>query len=70
MSIDAQSFVEAIPMMNNLWTSPLTILVIIGLLYDLIGVSCFAGVGVMISMLCAQRCNLLPSTRRLGVGTL
>ena len=50
MSIDAQSFVEAVPLMHQLWISPLTIFVIICLLYSLIGASCFAGVGVMLCM--------------------
>ncbi|KNC82172.1 hypothetical protein SARC_05530 [Sphaeroforma arctica JP610] len=37
MSIDAQSFIESIPMIHNLWVSPLIIFVIIGLLYDILG---------------------------------
>lgn len=50
IAIDAQSFVEAIPMIHQLWVSPLTIIVIIGLLWDLVGPSCLAGVGVMVCM--------------------
>ena len=51
MSIDAQSFVEATPLMQELWSSPIEILFIVGFLFHLIGPSCLAGVAVILRML-------------------
>lgn len=48
MAIDAQAFVEGMALIHSVWTSPVIILVVIGLLYNQVGPSAFAGVGVMV----------------------
>mmetsp|Transcript_42910 Transcript_42910/g.71422 ORF Transcript_42910/g.71422 Transcript_42910/m.71422 type:complete len:1444 (-) Transcript_42910:118-4449(-) len=48
MSNDSQRFVEASFLFHSIWTSPLVIIVVMGLLIWVIGPSALAGVGVML----------------------
>lgn len=51
MSVDAQKFVETLPFINLLWSSPLQIVFAIYFLWQELGVSVLAGLSVMIVML-------------------
>ena len=48
MSIDAQKFVEVLPYINVMWAAPLQIGLATYFLYDLVGVSAFAGLSVIL----------------------
>ena len=51
MSIDTQRFVDLAPSLNNLWVSPLIIVLSMISLWNLIGPSCLAGLAVMILLI-------------------
>ena len=46
MSIDAQRFVEIVPYLNTVWSGPFQFFLAIYFLYDLVGWSALAGLGV------------------------
>ena len=46
MSIDAQRFVEIVPYLNTVWSGPFQFFLAIYFLYDLVGWSAMAGLGV------------------------
>ena len=46
MSIDAQKFVEIVPYLNTVWSGPFQFFLAIYFLYDLVGWSAMAGLGV------------------------
>ena len=46
MSIDAQRFVEIVPYLNTVWSGPFQFFLAIYFLYDLVGPSAMAGLGV------------------------
>lgn len=48
MSVDAQRLMDLTTYVNVLWSSPLTILISLYFLYDVMGPSTLAGVGVLV----------------------
>ena len=46
MSIDAQRFIEIVPFLNTVWSAPFQLCLATYFLYDLIGLSCLAGLAV------------------------
>lgn len=48
MSVDAQRFMELPIYVNSIWVTPVLIIVVLYLLYEILGVSAFAGVAVLI----------------------
>lgn len=67
MSVDAQRLMDLMTFLNALWSSPFQIIVSLYFLYNTMGVSILAGVGVMILMVPT---NILVSriARKLQVG--
>ncbi|XP_053694450.1 multidrug resistance-associated protein 1-like [Sabethes cyaneus] len=51
MAVDAQRFFELVPYLHVLWSAPLIIALCIYLLYEILGPSVFAGLGVMVVMI-------------------
>jgi len=51
MSVDAQRFMDLTTYLNMLWSAPLQIALAIYFLYDILGPSVFAGLGVMILLI-------------------
>ena len=51
MSVDASRFDLSMSLIHFIWAAPLQIGIIIYLLYLELGVSCFAGVGVLLLLL-------------------
>ncbi|XP_055546953.1 multidrug resistance-associated protein 1-like [Wyeomyia smithii] len=51
MAVDAQQFFELIPYLHVLWSAPLVIALCLYLLYEILGPSVFAGLGVMVIMI-------------------
>ena len=51
MSIDAQCVMNFLPNLPLIWSTPLRVVVAIVFLYFILGISIFAGVGVMIAMI-------------------
>lgn len=47
MSVDAQNFMDVITNLNILWSAPLQIIVAVVMLWNILGPSVFAGVGVL-----------------------
>ena len=47
MSVDAQNFIDVITNLNMLWSAPLQIIVAVVMLWNILGPSVFAGVGVL-----------------------
>lgn len=67
MSVDAQRLMDLMTFLNALWSSPFQIIVSLYFLYNTMGVSILAGVGVMLLMVPT---NILVSriARKLQVG--
>lgn len=67
MSVDAQRLMDLMTYLNALWSSPFQIIVSLYFLYNTMGVSILAGVGVMLLMVPT---NILVSriARKLQVG--
>ena len=51
MSVDAQRLMDLTTYANVLWSSPLTILIALYFLYDAMGPSILAGVGVLVLLI-------------------
>ena len=51
MSVDSQRFMDLVTFLHYIWSSPLQIVLAIIFLYNTMGPSVFAGVGVMILMI-------------------
>ncbi|XP_062549077.1 multidrug resistance-associated protein 1-like [Armigeres subalbatus] len=51
MSVDAERFFELISYLHDLWSAPLVIALCIYLLYEILGPSIFAGLGMMVVMI-------------------
>ena len=51
MSVDAQRLMDLTTYANVLWSSPLTILIALYFLYDAMGPSVLAGVGVLVLLI-------------------
>ena len=51
MSVDAQRLMDLTTYVNVLWSSPLTILISLYFLYDAMGPSTLAGVGVLVLLI-------------------
>ncbi|EAT43549.1 AAEL005026-PA [Aedes aegypti] len=51
MAVDAQRFVELTPFLHLVWYGPLVIGICLWLLYDILGVAVFAGLGVIFLMM-------------------
>ena len=51
MSVDAQCVMNFLPNLPLIWSTPLRVVVAIVFLYFILGISIFAGVGVMIAMI-------------------
>ena len=51
MSVDAQRLMDLTTYINVLWSSPLTILIALYFLYDAMGPSILAGVGVLVLLI-------------------
>jgi ATP-binding cassette subfamily C (CFTR/MRP) protein 3 len=51
MSVDIQCISEFLPNLQLLWSAPLQVIVAIVSLYFSMGISIFAGVGIMIAMI-------------------
>lgn len=51
MSVDAQRLMDLTTYVNILWSSPLTILIALYFLYDAMGPSILAGVGVLVLLI-------------------
>ncbi len=58
MSVDSQRFKETVPSVNFLWSAPVQFALGTYFLYDLVGVSAFAGLSVLLLCLPA---NLLSA---------
>lgn len=48
MSVDAHLFYDLIPYLHNIWSGPLVLIIFMYFLYDLLGVSAFAGLAALI----------------------
>ena len=51
MSVDAQRLMDLTTYANVLWSSPLTILIALYFLYEAMGASILAGVGVLVLLI-------------------
>lgn len=51
MSVDAQRFYELIPFLHIIWSGPMVLIICMYFLYDLLGVSAFAGLGALILLI-------------------
>ena len=51
MSVDAQRLMDLATYVNVLWSSPITILIALYFLYDAMGPSTLAGVGVLVLLI-------------------
>lgn len=69
MSVDAQRLMDLLTYVNVLWSGPLQIIISLYFLYNTMGVSILAGVGVMLLLIPS---NILISriARKLQVSTL
>ena len=69
MSVDAQKFMDVMTYLNMLWSAPLQIIIAIVMLWDVLGPSVLAGVGVMVLLM---PLNILigNKVKKLQVGTL
>lgn len=67
MSVDAQRLMDLLTYVNVLWSGPLQIIISLYFLYNTMGVSILAGVGVMLLLIPS---NILISkvARKLQVG--
>ena len=67
MSVDAQRLMDLMGYLNTIWSAPLQIVVSLYFLYNTMGVSILAGVGVMLLLVPA---NIIVSriSRKLQVG--
>ena len=66
MSVDIQCISEFLPNLQLLWSAPLQVVIAIVSLYFTMGVSIFAGVGIMFTMIPLHAC-LGGWTRKLQV---
>lgn len=48
MSVDAQRFYELVPFLHIMWAGPMVLIICMYFLYDLLGVSAFAGLGTLV----------------------
>ncbi len=51
MSVDAQCIMNFLPNLPLIWSTPLRVVLAIAFLYFTLGISIFAGVGVMVAMI-------------------
>ena len=56
MSVDAQCVMNFLPSLPLIWSTPLRVVVAIAFLYFTLGISIFAGVGVMVAMIPLNIC--------------
>lgn len=56
MSVDAQCIMDFLPNLPLIWSTPLRVMAAIAFLYYTLGISIFAGVGVMVAMIPLNIC--------------
>ena len=56
MSVDAQCIMDFLPNLSLIWSTPLRVIAAIAFLYYTLGISIFAGVGVMVAMIPLNIC--------------